>query len=187
MLTQREKLMLKDALKHEKICIAKYGGYARGLQDQELAQMFDTLQKQEERHAQTISSLLGEPMAGGQSQAGAQSKMEVGQIGAGAGQMNMAQASTGQAGMMQAGMGLTGAAQAGGAASPRAITGLSDQQTLEDMLMTEKYVADNYNMTVLESASPQVRQALQHIQKEEQQHAEQIFNGMSERGWYNPQ
>lgn len=159
MLTQREKLMLKDALQHEKICIAKYGGYARGLQDQELAQMFDTLQKQEEKHAQTISSLLGEPMAGGQSQAGAQSKMEVGQIGAGAGQMNMAQA----------------------------ITGLSDQQTLEDMLMTEKYVADNYNMTVLESASPQVRQALQHIQKEEQQHAEQIFNAMDERGWYNPQ
>ncbi len=187
MLTQREKLMLKDALQHEKICIAKYGGYARGLQDQELAQMFDTLQKQEEKHAQTISSLLGEPMAGGQSQAGAQSKMEVGQIGAGAGQMGMAQASMGQADMMHPGMSQAGMGRTGTAASPQAITGLSDQQTLEDMLMTEKYVADNYNMTVLESASPQVRQALQHIQKEEQQHAEQIFNAMDERGWYNPQ
>ncbi len=51
MLTQREKLMLKDALKHEKICIAKYGGYARSFQDMELAQMFDAIQKKEEKHA----------------------------------------------------------------------------------------------------------------------------------------
>lgn len=185
MLTQREKLMLKDALKHEKICIAKYGGYARSFQDMELAQMFDSIKKQEEKHAQTISSLLREPAAG------TQTKMEVGQIGMGQAIMNQAgtgQAGTGQTGISETRLGPGNTDEPATTASQaRAITGLSDQQTLEDMLMTEKYVADNYNMSVLESASPQVRQALQHIQKEEQQHAEQIFNAMNERGWYNPQ
>jgi len=61
---------------------------------------------------------------------------------------------------------------------------LQDKDALTDMLMTEKYISDSYNLSVLESASPQVRQVFQHIQKEEQQHAEQIFQAMQQRGWY---
>lgn len=61
---------------------------------------------------------------------------------------------------------------------------LTDQEMLTDQLMLEKFVADDYNTSVLESANPEVRKVFQHIQKEEQQHAEQIFQAMQKRGWY---
>lgn len=61
---------------------------------------------------------------------------------------------------------------------------LTDQEMLTDQLMLEKFVSDGYNNSVLESANPEVRKVFQHIQKEEQQHAEQIFQAMQKRGWY---
>jgi spore coat protein CotF len=54
------------------------------------------------------------------------------------------------------------------------------------MLMTEKFVSGAYDTAVFESANSDVRQALQHIQREEQQHGEGIFNYMSQHGMYNP-
>lgn len=56
-----------------------------------------------------------------------------------------------------------------------------------DMLMTEKFVSSAYDTAIFESANSPVRQALQHIQKEEQQHGEGIFNYMQQNGMYNPQ
>ncbi|NMB45174.1 MAG: spore coat protein [Firmicutes bacterium] len=56
-----------------------------------------------------------------------------------------------------------------------------------DLLMTEKYVSNTYDTAIFECAHPQLRQALQHIQKEEQQHGEDIFNYMQQHGMYNPQ
>lgn len=61
---------------------------------------------------------------------------------------------------------------------------LNDKQILNDMLMTEKFIGDTYETAVMEAANPQVREALQHIQKEEQDHAKQIFDAMQQRGWY---
>ena len=61
---------------------------------------------------------------------------------------------------------------------------LTDQEILNDMLMTEKYVSDHYNSGVLETATPEVRSALQHIQQEEQDHAGQIYDAMYQRGWH---
>lgn len=62
--------------------------------------------------------------------------------------------------------------------------GLTDAQLLNDALMTEKHVSSAYNTAVLESMDPNIRQQLQHIQQEEQQHAETLFNAMNSRGWY---
>lgn len=56
-----------------------------------------------------------------------------------------------------------------------------------DMLMTEKYVSGTYDTAVFESTDTNMRQALNHIQKEEQQHGESIFNYMESKGKYNPQ
>ncbi len=61
---------------------------------------------------------------------------------------------------------------------------LNDQQILNDMLMTEKYVSNHYNSSVLEAVSPEVRGALQHIMQEEQDHAGQIYDAMYQRGWH---
>ena len=56
-----------------------------------------------------------------------------------------------------------------------------------DLLMTEKYVSDTYNTAIFEFQDTNMRQALNHIQKEEQQHGEGIFNYMKNNGMYNPQ
>lgn len=65
--------------------------------------------------------------------------------------------------------------------------GTSDAQLLNDALTTEKHVTSAYNTAVLESVDPAIRKQLQHIQKEEQDHAETLFNAMKARGWYKPQ
>lgn len=62
----------------------------------------------------------------------------------------------------------------------------SDAALCNDMLMTEKYVSDAYNTAIFEFVDTNVRQALNHIQKEEQQHGEGIFNYMKNNGMYNP-
>lgn len=62
-----------------------------------------------------------------------------------------------------------------------------DKSMLEDMLMTEKYISGAYDTSIFESSNPQVRQALQHIQKDEQRHGEEIFRYMQQKGMYQPQ
>ncbi|WP_077368322.1 spore coat protein [Anaerosalibacter sp. Marseille-P3206] len=62
---------------------------------------------------------------------------------------------------------------------------VNDQILLEDLLSTEKYVSGFYDTTVFEAANPKVRQAVQHIQTEEQNHGEKLFNYMNSHGMYN--
>lgn len=66
-------------------------------------------------------------------------------------------------------------------------TGFSqkDADLCQDALTTEKYVSSTYNITIFEFKDHNIRQALNHIQKEEQEHGEQIFNYMSSKGYYN--
>lgn len=56
-----------------------------------------------------------------------------------------------------------------------------------DLLATEKYVSSTYNTTIFEFKDTNARQALNHIQKEEQEHGEEIFNYMESQGMYNTQ
>lgn len=63
----------------------------------------------------------------------------------------------------------------------------NDAALCNDMLMTEKYVSDTYNTVIFEMVDSGVRQALNHIQKEEQQHGEGIFNYMKNMGMYQTQ
>jgi spore coat protein CotF len=60
----------------------------------------------------------------------------------------------------------------------------SDKDLCTDMLMTEKYVSGSYDTAIFEFRDPQVRNILNHIQKEEQQHGEAIFNYMENNGMY---
>ncbi|MBS4024336.1 MAG: spore coat protein [Clostridia bacterium] len=153
-LIQKERQFLQEALKHEEVCVAKYGQYANQLQDPQLKQMFQQLQQKEQQHYQTISNLLGQ--AGG----GGAAKMQQYQVGGGQQQFSGQQHGGGQ---------------------------ITEEEILQDMLMTEKYVADSYNMTVLDSLNNQVRQQIQHIQNEEQQHANQIVDAMVQKGYYQLQ
>jgi len=61
---------------------------------------------------------------------------------------------------------------------------LSEREMLYDSIMTEKYVSDAYNNAIIESVNQNIKQALQHIQQEEQDHAQLFFEAMHQRGWY---
>lgn len=63
----------------------------------------------------------------------------------------------------------------------------SDGDLCTDILMTEKYVSGAYDTAIFEFRDPNIRQALNHIQKEEQQHGESVFKYMESMGLYNPQ
>lgn len=62
----------------------------------------------------------------------------------------------------------------------------TDYKLCTDQLMTEKYVSSTYNTSIFEFTNSEARKVLNHIQKEEQEHGEGIFNYMQSRGMYNP-
>jgi spore coat protein CotF len=158
-LTQKEQQLLKDQATHEKVCIQKYREYAEKAGDQQLKQLFRSYAQQEQTHLDTINSLLNgqAPSMSQQGQQGMQSQ---------AGGQGGAPAAT-----------LTGAQQASQA----------DAMLCKDMLMTEKYVSGAYDTAIFEFTDASVRQTLNHIQKEEQQHGEGIFNYLSSHGMYKTQ
>jgi len=67
----------------------------------------------------------------------------------------------------------------------QAINNQHDKILCSDLLSTEKYVSGTYDMDIFESANPVVRQAMQHIQQDEQRHGQELFNYMSSHGMYN--
>ncbi len=60
----------------------------------------------------------------------------------------------------------------------------TDESLCSDLLMTEKYISSTYDTTIFECVDTNLRDVLNHIQKEEQQHGEQIFNYMQSHGMY---
>lgn len=171
-LTQKEKQLLQDQTTHEKVCIQKYQQYAEKAGDPQLKQLFKSFAQQEQQHLDTINSLLN-GQAPSMSQQGQGQQSQQG-MQAQAGQGQQAQAG-GQSGAQATS--LTGTAQASQA----------DAMLCKDMLMTEKYVSGAYDTAIFEFADASVRQTLNHIQKEEQQHGEGIYNYLSSHGMYNTQ
>jgi spore coat protein CotF len=60
-----------------------------------------------------------------------------------------------------------------------------DQYLCQDALSTEKHVSSVYDTCIFEFKDPNLRNALNHIQKEEQQHGEQIYSFMAQNGMYS--
>ncbi len=57
-----------------------------------------------------------------------------------------------------------------------------DAALCTDSVMTEKFVSGSYDTGVFQSSNQQVIQALQHIQKEEQEHGQQLKQFMESQG-----
>jgi len=158
-LTQKERMLLQDQKKHEEICIQKYQSYAAQAQCPQLKQLFTTHAQHEQQHLNTINQLL----AG-----------QIPSMTQGGGQQQGTQQSMqfGQQSFQQ---------QQQGTGNPH------DAFLCTDLLSTEKYVSGTYDTAIFEFTNPQVRQLLNHIQKEEQQHGQDIFLYMQSKGMYNPQ
>ena len=58
LLTEKEMSVLKDLQTQEKSCIEKYGKYAQQARDPELKSLFQTLQKKEQEHYDSLSQVL---------------------------------------------------------------------------------------------------------------------------------
>ncbi|HWQ79886.1 MAG TPA: spore coat protein [Anaerovoracaceae bacterium] len=182
-LSQKERTLLEDLKKEEDLCVKKYQNYAKQTQDAQLSQLFNRLAGEEQKHYSTVDQLLKSsgqnPPApaqsggqGGQSAQGAQSGQQGGAQAAQGGQQVGAQMINAQINMGKPG--------SGGGNNP-------DQYLLHDMLSMEKYVSSAYDTSVFESAQSNVRKNLQHIQQEEQNHGEQLFQYMSSHGMYQTQ
>ncbi len=153
-LTQKERSLLEDQKKHEKICVEKYQTYANQAQDPTLKQLFNSYAGQEQQHLNTVNQMLNGEIPNMTSQQNQQSTQ------------NSTQATS---------------------SSQSAAANQSDNTLCTDMLMTEKFVSGAYDTAIFEFADPNARQALNHIQKEEQEHGQGIFQYMQSKGMYNPQ
>lgn len=162
-LSQKEASLLKDQLTHEKVCIEKYQNYAGASSDPQLKQLFLNLAQQEQQHYNTVTQILSGQVPGMQSQTGQNQQQASGQ--------NQSYAGSLSAGMQNA----------------NSSVNAKDASLCNDMLMTEKYVSSAYNTAIFEFSNTNIRQTLNHIQKEEQQHGEKIFNFMQNKGMYNVQ
>lgn len=156
-LTQKERYLLEDQKSHEELCIKKYSNYTNQAQDPQLKQLFTELGNQEQQHLNTVNQILN------------------GQVpNVNQGQQNQQQ----QQGMQT---------QANQSMGQSGMNNQNDADLCNDVLTTEKYVSSTYNTAIFEFRDTNIRQALNHIQKEEQEHGEKIFNYMQSHGMYNVQ
>jgi spore coat protein CotF len=155
-LSQKEKQLLQDQKSHEQVCIQKYQSNAQQASDPQLKRLFQSYAQQEQQHLNTIESIMnGQVPSMNQGQQGQQSQTN---------QQNNSQTQY--------------------AATPSTAV-QADAMLCNDMLMAEKYVSSAYNTAIFEFTDSNIRQALNHIQKEEQQHGEGIFNYLNSHGMYN--
>ncbi|HIZ54909.1 MAG TPA: spore coat protein [Firmicutes bacterium] len=59
-----------------------------------------------------------------------------------------------------------------------------DKAMMQDALMSQKFLTDDYNTYANECASPQVKEQFMSILNEEHQIQAEIFQEMQKRGWY---
>lgn len=159
-LSNKERTLLEDQKTHEQICIEKYTNYSNQTQDPQLKKIFTDNANAEREHLNSINSLLS------------------GQIPNVSGGSSTAQ--------QPAQLPLAGTASAG-FQSQAGAAGSNDADFCKDMLMTEKYVSGAYDTTIFEFRDKNARDVLNHIQKEEQQHGESIYNYMASKGLYKVQ
>jgi spore coat protein CotF len=157
-LSKKEQMLLKDMLHHEELCIGKYGNYAQQARDPQLQQLFATYQTKEQQHHDTINQLL-------QGQIPSLASNQSGQSGQGQGQGQQT-------------------VQWSNFAGASGMVDQNDATLCTDALTTEKFVSGAYDTVIFEAVNQPVRQALQHIQKEEQEHGAGIFDYMQQHGMY---
>ena len=161
-LNTKERMLLQDEKSHEELCIQKYQDYANKACDPELSSLFTQLSQKEQQHLNTINQILSGTVPNGQ-QSGGQ-----GQQG---GQNQQSQQSNLSSNMSNS--------------TPQTQTASNlDKFLCQDSLSTEKYVSSTYGTTIFEFRDKNIRNVLNHIQKEEQEHGEQIYNYMHQHGMY---
>lgn len=153
-LSQKESMLLKEMKSQEQLCIEKYDLYAARANDAALKQLFTTIGQAEQQHLNTLE------------------QMEKGTVPS----MNSAQ-SGGQKPTFQPPATVP-------AVSSSSQTQQQDAFLCQDVLASEKHVSSVYNTCIFEFKDTAMRDALNHIQKEEQEHGKKIYDYMSQHNMY---
>ena len=66
----------------------------------------------------------------------------------------------------------------------RANCQFGDKEQATDLLSSEKYLSGIYHTSLLEAATPEVRQCLAALMGDVANGAQQLFEEMNSRGWY---
>ncbi|GAB6098190.1 hypothetical protein JCM16358_00690 [Halanaerocella petrolearia] len=169
-LTAKEEELILDNLAAEEICIHKYEMYANNASDKQIKGLFNNLANQERKHAQALTDMLDgdfQSVKQGGQQGQTEQMQSVSDLAMTDKQNNMEIANSAMA-----------------TKNDQDYDSFSDRQLLQDALMTEKHVSTSYDNAVLESANRKIVQNLEHIQQEEHNHAQQLFEMMNQKGWY---
>ncbi len=153
-LSQKETTYLQDLKKEEQDCIEKYTRYAALAKDQKLKDLFNELGAAEKTHLDTINCILNGNIP---DMTGSSSS---------GGQNNSSASSSTQVN------------------TSTAEDKNNDKFLCNDMLSTEKYVSSVYNTGIFEFKDTKIRDILNHIQKEEQEHGKKIYDYMAANGLY---
>ena len=156
--TPKEESLLKELRSQERLCVEKYGRYADSAHDPALRDLFGGIRQTETRHLQTLDQLSSGslPQMQGQQQ--------------------------GQQGQQQSRPMQQSSGRRPDKNSPE---WQQDSFLCSDALTMEKHVSGLYDTSIFEFSDPAVRQALNHIQSEEQGHGESIYSYMHQNGMYN--
>ena len=160
-LTTKERMLLEDEKEHEQLCIDKYNQYATRAHDPQLQNLFNQLAQKEQQHLDSINQLLNGTLPN---------------MGQGQGQQQQQQNSNQSQSTQQPKLNISNNSY-----------DKHDKMLCSDSLSTEKFVSSTYNTAIFEFRDKNIRQILNHIQKEEQEHGEQIYNYMANHGMYQVQ
>ena len=157
-LSQKERQLLEDLKSKEQLCIDKYTRYSCAACDGELKALFGKIANVESGHLNTIDSLLSGSMP---------------QMNSGANASGSSQSQT------------NGNATYKDQSAKTSECYKNDSYLCSDLLDTEKHVSAVYNTCIFEFKDTAVRGVLNHIQKEEQEHGEQIYKYLEKNGMYS--
>ena len=155
-LNDNERMLLQDEKAGEELCIEKYKKYSEEASDPELKNLFKELMSKEEDHLKTLNQML----TGTVPTLNTQQK-----------QQNQQNSNTN--------------VSSANVDNKNQINFKQDKIICQDSLAGEKYVSSTYNSTIFEMRDTNARQVLNHIQKEEQEHGEKIYNYMQSHNMYN--
>ena len=155
-LTQKESSLVKDMTDQEKLCADKYRKNAKAAADPQLSSLFSSLATAEDTHLNTLNEIA-------------------------AGSCPQTNLSGGSSGGSSGGASMTFTAYHTSETPEKK----NDAFLCSDLLASEKHASHLYDTCIFEFTDDCVRQTLNHIQKEEQEHGKQIYDYMKTNGMYS--
>lgn len=157
LLTQKEVNLLTDLKKCEEVCVQKYNKYAQSASSPSLKSLFQQISQKEQQHLNSIDQILNGSVPTMNANSSSSNNNS-----------NTLQQPSSQA-----------------AYYDNTMNKQNDAYLCSDALTTEKYVSSDYNISIFEFTENNIRDVLNHIQKEEQEHGKAIYDYMAQNGMYN--